>query len=305
VIRDELEQRLPDLTEGEWSLLNDDGYVAEVESGAAEVDYLVERVRRLRRAIGQPTKEVAGELVRAEELARRAATRAEALAALLAAEASQDTDVVGFRREELCGGLVSPEGVADWIERRAEPATDLVVVAVDRPDEPLEHLRRVLEYAGPPSTVVQRLPVVVNSTLDRLRVLSESLANRYAWQPAQGSTFVVSGLVPILEPVRARTAIRYPVSAASRIMLDVDPTVTPREVAERYAATRKRVLPGRSRRMSEKHLRLAVYAATRAEGTWTERMRGWNDEHPDERYSHEANFQRDAPRAKKRLLDPL
>jgi hypothetical protein len=224
---------------------------------------------------------------------------------LLAAEAAQDDDVVAFRRQELRGRFIKPERLAAWIERHAEPATDLITVAVDRPDKPLVHSRRVLEYAAPPSAFVQHHPVAVNSTLDRLRALSASLANRYAWQPAQASTFVLTGLVPILAPIRVDTTIRYPVPAASRITLDVDPTVTPREVAERYAAARKRMLPGRSRRMSEKHLRLAIYAATHSEGTWAERMRGWNDAHPDERYSQSANFQRDAAKGMKRLLDPL
>ena len=57
--------------------------------------------------------------------------------------------------------------------------------------------------------------------------------------------------------------------------------------------------------MKAKNLRLAIYAATHSEGTWAERMRGWNDANPDERYSHASNFQRDAAKAAKRLLNPL
>jgi hypothetical protein len=306
VIRQELERRLPDLTDGEWSLLDEDGHVAEAESGAADLDYLVERVRRLRQAVGQPPKrEPAAELARAEELARRATSRAEALSALLAAEASQDTGVVKFRREELRGRLIKPERVGAWVDRHAKPATQLLTVSTENPDEPLEHSVRMLEYATPPAAWVLRVGVALNSPLERLRALSESLANRHAWQPAQASVFVLTGLVPILAPIRARTTIRYPIPAASRITLDVDPTVTPREVAEHYAATRKGMLAGRSRRMSEKHLRLAIYAATHSEGTWAERMHGWNKAHPDASYGLASNFQRDATKAVKRLLDPL
>jgi hypothetical protein len=305
VIRAQLEQRLP-VSDGEWELLTKDGFVSEVESGAADVEYLVERVKQLRLAVGQPVKQdPPAELVDADQLARRASTRAEALSALLAAEASRDENVVIFRRAELRGRLIKPENIGDWVERRTESPSQLVTVAEERPDDPLEYSRRVLDYAAPPGAVVMRLAVAVGSPLDRLRILSASLAQRYAWQPAQATVFVLSGLVPILSPVRANTTMRFPITAASRITLDIDPTVTPREVAEHYAAVRKEVLPGRSRRMSEKHLRLAIYAASHSAGTWAERMRGWNDEHPDERYSQSSNFQRDAAKAVKRLLNPL
>ncbi len=135
--------------------------------------------------------------------------------------------------------------------------------------------------------------------------MSESLAKRYAWWPAHGSLFVLTGQVPLLSPVRVTTTRRFPITAASRLTLEVDPTVTPREVAEHYGAARKSLLQSRSRRMSPKHLRLAIYSATHSDGTWAERMRGWNDEHPDERYSQPSNFQRDAANAVKRLLNPL
>ena len=213
--------------------------------------------------------------------------------------------MTAFRREELRGRLIQPDRVGAWIDGRAEPPTQLATVAVDRPDEPLEIFTHVLDYAAPPAVFVQHVGVALGSALDRLRLLSVALAGRYGWQPAQGSIFVLTGLVPIVAPVRVRTAIRYPVSATSRITLEVDPTVTPPELAEHYATARKRMMAGRSRRMSEKHLRLAIYAATHSEGTWDERMRGWNGANPDERYTQASNFQRDAANAVKRLLNPL
>ena len=50
-VRGELEQRIPNLSDEEWALLEDDGHVREVESGAAEVDYLVARIERVQRAV--------------------------------------------------------------------------------------------------------------------------------------------------------------------------------------------------------------------------------------------------------------
>lgn len=306
MIRDALEALLPDLTDGEWSLLEDDGHVREYDSGAVDLDHLVERVKRLRQAIGEsPARERTIEVAEAGKLARRATTRAQALSALLAVQAAQDPSVVDFRRKELRSHLVKPERVGEWVERRKSEPSELLTVDAKRPDQTLKRSRLVLEYAVAPSLYVQHVAVALHSSLDWLRRVSESLASRFAWWPAQGSLFVLTGLVPIIPPIRSTTTRRLPITATSRITLEIDPTLTPREVAGYYATARKGLLGRRSRRMSEKHLRLAIYAATHKDGTWAERMLGWNIENPDRPYTHSTNFQRDAASALRRLLNPL
>ena len=110
--------------------------------------------------------------------------------------------------------------------------------------------------------------------------------------------------VAVVAPVKVQTIQRWPITATSRITLDVDPTVTPQEVSDRYKQARTELMGSRSRRMSEKHLRLAIFADTHRDGTWEARMLEWNREHPDWRYGESRHFQRDATQATKRLLTP-
>jgi hypothetical protein len=142
-----------------------------------------------------------------------------------------------------------------------------------------------------------------SSELEALRKkLSHGLASSYGWQPAQATVFLLTGSVPILPSLRTRT-IRRVASPASRIILEVDPTVTPREVEQHYTRARRRLMGGRRfRRISEKHLRLAVFADAHRDGTWSDRMCAWNREFPDDRYANVRNFQRDAAGALRRLL---
>ena len=176
MIRAQLERLVPDLSDGEWSLVVVYGHDLEVESGAIDLGFLAERVRQWRRDVG-PAKPERVEFAEADKLARRASTRAEAVSALLAVEAAQDEDVTAFRREELRGRLIQPDRVGAWIDGRAEPPTqDFATVAVDRPDEPLEIFTHVLDYAAPPAVFVQHVGIALGSALDRLRLLSVALA---------------------------------------------------------------------------------------------------------------------------------
>ena len=65
---------------------------------------------------------------------------------------------------------------------------------------------------------------------------------------------------------------------ASRINMEIDPTLTPEEVAEQYKKLRVPLIGTRYRSMSEKHLRLAeFYGGHKPEGTtWTSLMDKWN-----------------------------
>lgn len=319
-IRAELTSQISDLSDEEWGLLEDDGHVQEVESGAAGVEYLVERVRRVRRvaASRRQARNEAGATVNPAELARRASSRADAISALLAADASRREEVVAFRREVLRGKLLKPERVAEWIERRSREGEQVRRKVLGEPWEVdpraegrewidgrpvVRYETPSVEYAAPEGGWVQR--AASSSELERLRKVGEGLASRYGWQPAQATIFLLTGAVPILPAIRARTVSKLPVVAATRIVLEVDPTATPREVAEHYAEVRTRVTGGqRSRRMSEKHLRLAIFAESHDQGAWADRMARWNSDFPDWRYTEPTNFQRDATSAISRLLRP-
>ena len=87
--------------------------------------------------------------------------------------------------------------------------------------------------------------------------------------------------------------------------MTVDPALSPREVADYYRERREEIVGKRHRDLSEKHMQLALSAATRPEGqTLGQSMEIWNQEHPDWSYKAVTNFGKDCKNALRRLLHP-
>jgi hypothetical protein len=146
----------------------------------------------------------------------------------------------------------------------------------------------------------------MGGVLDRLRQISEYLATFYGWKPSLATAFVLTGLVPLVAPIttEVRTGGTERTTARARITLTVDPTATPKEVADAYRSFRWNVL-GRRRYspQNRKHLSLAVFTCTQpAEEPWAVRLRAWNARYPQWCYGNKANFWRDCRRAEDRLL---
>jgi hypothetical protein len=142
--------------------------------------------------------------------------------------------------------------------------------------------------------------------LDRLRVLSERLAEAYRWTRAQATLFVLTGLPPLVASLTADPIAREDLPVLSRITLWIDPTLSPAEVAERYSAVRRWLLnesKERQRDVTEKHARLALFAAEQPrQTTWAIRMAEWNRAHPEWPYTEVSNFTRDCLQAQRRLV---
>src|SRR5258706_5403685 len=138
--------------------------------------------------------------------------------------------------------------------------------------------------------------------LDRLRLLSRSTKARYGWAEAQAVAFILTGLAPLIPSVM----VRYndaPVPATSRIVLTVDPTLSPREVTDKYRKARQYLVGEYHREVSEKHLQLALFAATQLRGeSLATRMAAWNQRFPQWAYSRESNFGWDSSQAKRRVV---
>ena len=86
----------------------------------------------------------------------------------------------------------------------------------------------------------------------------------------------------------------------------IDPIVAPQEVLASYSRLRQGLLGGRYRPLSDKHLKLVVFAAEhRGNGeTWGQVMTLWNAEHEEYAYTQETPLSRDATSARRRLLGP-
>ena len=113
-----------------------------------------------------------------------------------------------------------------------------------------------------------------------------------------------------MKPVELKLVVRAPFEAVSRINLSIDPTLSPRDLAEFYGNIRKQLIGDRYRGLSWKHLSLALFLGQNSGLTWEKRMTKWNeieqDEHPDWCYDENdlRNFTRDCKHAEERLLHP-
>jgi len=138
--------------------------------------------------------------------------------------------------------------------------------------------------------------------LERLRQISESLAAFYGWEAADATTYVLPGTVPRVPAIKGDVRLKFPLPARSKIVLTIDPTATPREVAAAYAGLRKRQF-GRIRRLQRKHAELAVFAIRQRSETDREQMEEWNRMHPGRSHRFPSVFRRDADLAIKALAE--
>lgn len=162
---------------------------------------------------------------------------------------------------------------------------------------------RLLSYGTPGSNDTKEIPTARNGILERLRLLSRQLAQEYSWSEAEATIFILTGSIPEIIQVDS-TAIARKQSALSRIVLTVDPSLSPKEVAEHYRKICQDVIGTRHRDLSEKHMQLAIFAAKQPEDrTWLEKMTEWNRAHPVEwNYVEVSNFSHDCLQARRRLL---
>ena len=324
-IRAALARRLGHGPKGEvWDRLVEEDYVREVWEETADIDYLKEKYREFNRIPGgllQPPKSAIDSGSRQ--------IRLQILSDLTARQAATEKSVITFRRQHLIEGLLKREEVVEWITMQAKkdgPASRYLKVPVPDGYEPTRRNGRILTeplltisdtfpamqlemellaYASPDDQWARRIPVKHGGTLDRLRVVSESLARRFTWKEAQATTFVLTGMSPLLSSLRSGIRMAFSQPISSRISMEIDPTLTPEVVAEQYKKLRDPLIGARYRSMTEKHLRLAeFYGGDKPEGTtWAALMEKWN--HSQDRgweyYRFEA-FARDCKQAWQRLM---
>ena len=307
-----------------WNRLVEEDYVRDVWLQIAEIDGLEKDYRqfsRMPRFLLRPPKSAADSGSRQ--------IRFQILSDLIAHQAAAEKGVILFRRQHLTERLLKREEVVEWIARQAEedgPASRHVRFPIPGDHELTRRNGRfiieppltisdippatqfeveLLSYASHEHKSDEFVPVRHGGTLDRLRMLSKSLARRYAWQEAQATTFVLTGKTPLLSGLRGGFRMRFGQPFASRITMDIDPTLTPEEVAEQYKKLRARLIGTRYRSMTEKHLRLAeFYGGHKPEGTtWVALMDKWNhSQKKNWRYNRFEAFARDCKQAWHRLM---
>ncbi len=310
-----------------WKFLEKEGRFRDgIPVGEAWND-LTERIWDLFELTGEPIDKAES------NLARGAPARGDVQAALslvVARAADRDQHVLAFRSEVLSGTLLAVDDVERWIKdqqkkdgeptwwlevavrpgtrirhtRKGLVATPAVTISAKSPGPVGGVSRRLLRYGTATSEWQHSVMVTQGGVLDGLRDLSERLSRENGWQAAQATVFVLTGRAPLIPAVRTH------ISAAGRgrITMEIDPAITPRELADRYRRFRGNVLGTRRvKRLSRKHLELAAFASSRPDDEpWDRRRVAWNRSYPKSAYAKErlSHFKRDCEKAQERLIAP-
>jgi hypothetical protein len=293
-LRNELEGRLPrKAVDAAWNYLVAEGHAATVEKGDQRIGWLADKAIRFLELADKTYLLKPPVQILPDDQRKRVSERHQVLAILWAKEAEADPDVVAFRKEVLRGRLLQVEDVEGWLEEHAK---------ADGPGKSERGSQiQVLAYAIPADRWERCIPTAASRVLERLRQIVERLSERYRWQEAQATIFVLTGRTPLVPPAEAKIE-------REAIVLTVDPSLTPRQVANYYRQFKKEILGGgRIKALSLKHLQLAAFAANRPnEEPWAKKMEAWNRSVPKEwRYENGSYFKRDCLQAQRRLLAPL
>ena len=324
-VRAELAHRLGHEPKEEiWTRLVEEDYVREVWEETAEIGYLEHKYLEFGRIPGpllQPQRSEIDSGLRQ--------IRLQILSDLNARQAAAEKSVITFRRQHLSEGLLERGEVVEWIRNQASldgPASRYLRIPIPDGYVPVRRDGRIfteprltisdttsatqiemetLCYVSPDDQWVRRILVRDGGTLDGLRVVSDLLARRYSWQEAHATNFVLTGISPLLSSSRGgiRMVLDQPIS--SRITMEIDPTLTPKEVAEQYKKLRALLIGARYRSMSKKNLRLAEFYEVHKpkDTTWDALMNKWNHSQAREwEYARYENFARDCKQAWHRLM---
>jgi hypothetical protein len=328
-VRQDLERRVGlAVPESVWAFLVERGKVAAVLVRQLTLDELTREFWAALKLSGLERKLLQPPPMLTAQQRERAADHQAVLAILLAREAAAEAAVGEFRKRVLSGTLLTTREAGDWLRRQAQvdgkPTVWLEDVAVPSGYE----VRRIPHtwafFTEPGLTIsaehpchaesrmlvcafAEQAPVALltraGGILEELRVLGQRLARQFAWSPMQATSFVLTGDVPALPLIRTWTEYSGSRPGCTRIVLEVDPTATPRLVAEQYRQVRRTSFTRRIRNLRLKALKLAAFAAQQpAETVWVSRMKAWNRKHAKSRYTRVSNFKRDCLQAQRRLL---
>jgi hypothetical protein len=248
-----------------------------------------------------------------------------ALSLLLAEQADARPDVAEFRCKHLAGRFLEIGAVQGWVLQKAAneiPATRWAV-DVPIPDSSTcqwnadlgKYTARVheeiqfgsLEFKNlrypKPDCHVGGVRVRPGGTLWSLYGLAAALAHDFGWSEAEAVMFILTGDAPPSEPAKC-SFFRSRIPCLSRIILTVDPALSPRQVQSLYRTIRAEALRGRYRNLTQKHALLAAFTAS-ARGKLSEQMREWNAQYPRWKYKAVTIFGRDSKAARDRLLMPV
>lgn len=292
-MRDELARRLGRVvTDAMWEWLERWGWIGDAPAHDDPVGYLADRVREADQALRsgrEPDDSLGGSAIIA---------RIDTLSTVYAAWANQDSDVERYRHQHLVDqsspeylaavrdrctppgyALLDPTQVPAWVLAHAEPLAEveaLVAATTSATGRKVIDLRFIDVTAdddpppGTPAAGIERRQTVARlGILGDLAQLADKLANRYRWNPAEATNFVLTGTVPNVDVYVGSIDRGGATTATTRITMVLDPFLTPKQVANIYHRLKLRLAPDTGMRsQGDRRYRLARFVAPHVTITW-------------------------------------
>lgn len=302
-LRRRMERRLGrPVSNAAWGLAADERFVAEaldpsLEGGEAGLLGYLRRLLHVEDSgPARPRSRAVGRTPAwsSEDLAARIAV----LGRLVAEDAAGDEEILTFRHRVL--GRDAPmsadeaEAYLDTLEARRprfEASFDAAPAGV-------------LKYQN--RHVAHDLHVWAGSPLDKLRKLSESLAQCYPWQPAQAAAFVLEGLIPRATPfmVQVPQTLGEGAKRRARVILEVDAWIPAATVLRAYRDVQRQLLPGYNRPVSRRGIDLVNFVLRTRPASWPRLLELWNTEHAAVAYPDYRHMRFAFERARRSILEP-
>ncbi len=294
-VREDAVKVLGRITDAEWKLVVERGYVNDVLRGDEDaLEFLVDHLRRNRDVYEQPRgpggrRRSAKDSFAPPERRKEETLRQRVLSAVVWDRAKKDEEVLKFRAEVFNGQPLSLSATWDDVSKHMK--------AADR--------RRTSKLPAKGEKRRQAPRPVTSSTRTWLERLAGRLSAELPWSYEQALGFVIHDACPLVSMVSVSFLPNTDVPSVSRLLLSVDPTATVDEVKAAFQQAKREVVGQNYRSLGDKHAYLAFFtldAPTRR--TWAERMAYWNQCHPDWTYARLSNFRRDAGAAASKLFRP-
>ncbi len=213
---------------------------------------------------------------------------------MIALNASKQDEVKEFRKSVLRNKLLTPDKVGGWIRRRTKAKSGK------------ELFYWIIDKSGGSATSVY----IPEGVLEDLRQLSVKVSGAFGWTQAQSTTWVLTGIHPIVEAIEIEAHI-FPVeSTANKLMLKIDPTSTDAEIIDAFHWAKEEFFAPRTKRNTRKNECLALFYRLTEDMTRKEKLKRWNKFCEDEKkpwgydpYLGSNNFGRDLKHAYQGYLE--
>lgn len=213
-------------------------------------------------------------------------TETRVLAKLSVRHAVQDGAVISLRKK--VGRLIQESELAKWVDQNRE-------------GQPEDGRWPMIEVATSAGGIIRKCGA--GSLAARTGKLGRTLEERYQWRPGHGALWLLTGLFPEIETYRVSVPSRTDWPRGGRIVLTLDPTLSPREVLRLYQAARKDLTAqDKVRPIGQENLAVLEFALDHPGMSVRELWRDWNRTmgHVKD-YGHARNMDRDIKATAARL----